>query len=181
MQLSLLIRGLFVNVDQIPNGQKIKNPAGIFGAEIDTAVTHGNTKIVMPIGAMQTISFVEIHDVGHVRKVVAWSGHVGVTIFDVDVKLANDGWILPGASRDDEGADELIAFVDAGSLLTQININPATGKVSEGFWCGGFGGRWRRGFGWRVGDGWREGWGWARGNGWRLGWGGGMSGLTEQI
>lgn len=47
--------------------REVIQPFRIWDAEVDTAVAHGRAKIIMPVGAVQSIAFIEIHGVWDVR------------------------------------------------------------------------------------------------------------------
>ena len=46
---------------------KVIHPPRIRYGEVDASVAHRGTKIIVPIGAMQTITFVEVHHIWHIR------------------------------------------------------------------------------------------------------------------
>ena len=69
-------RGGVPNALAIPTwAGPIKEPFGIGIGHVDTAVTHGMTKIIVPIGAMKTIVGIEVLHPFHIGQVViavAW-------------------------------------------------------------------------------------------------------------
>lgn len=63
---------IFINYRMGP----IKKGLGVWGGQIHTAVTHGMTKIVVPVSAVNTIVFVKKHCVGNIGEVI-----IGVVVF----------------------------------------------------------------------------------------------------
>ena len=51
----------------------------------------------MPIRAVDAITFIEVHRVGHIGQVIARPSHIGMQIFDVNMKLPGDSGKLPGS------------------------------------------------------------------------------------
>ena len=62
---------LIVDVDECPHWRKIIKPFGFATAHINATMTHGRTKIIMPIGAVNAIIAVKIHGVGNIGEVIA--------------------------------------------------------------------------------------------------------------
>jgi len=56
---------LIMDVYKGANRSPVIKPGGVFGAQVDAAVTHGCAKVVMPVSAMQTIALIKIHDIGN--------------------------------------------------------------------------------------------------------------------
>ena len=87
-------------------------------------MAHGSTKIIVPIGAVKTVTFIEIHHIGYIGEIVTWSGHIGIAIFYIDVELPYHGGSLPGASGNDDRPNHLVALVSISGLPGEIHINP---------------------------------------------------------
>ena len=74
-------------------------------------MTHGMTKVMMPIGPMDTIAFIEIHRVRYVRQKIVSTVHVGVQVLYINVKLARHGWEFRYTGRNQETSDYGITFI----------------------------------------------------------------------
>ena len=87
-------------------------------------MAHGRAEIMVPIGAMQSIILVEVHHVRHSWQVITRSRHSCGAIFDINFIRSSDRWVIPGAGRDQEVVEFLVALVNINTLQAQININP---------------------------------------------------------
>lgn len=92
-------------------------------------MTHGCAEVIVPVGAVQTVAFVEVHHIGNVGEIVAWSRHICVAVFDVYAVLSRDGGILPGAGRHDKATQQIFPFVCRGCLGSQIDVDPSLALV----------------------------------------------------
>ena len=63
-------------IDYSSDGCFIINPSGIIGLQIYTAMTHKRSKIVVPVGTMNTIAFIKIHNIGNAGQVIARTSHI---------------------------------------------------------------------------------------------------------
>src|SRR5215213_8791553 len=93
---------------------------------------------MMPVGSVQSIAFVEIHDIRHIRKEISWSMHVAGTDFDIDLVLSCHSGSEPGARGNDKGIYNRIPFVGVHTLICEIHIDPAL-TISSGVLGGGRG------------------------------------------
>ena len=55
-----------MDVYQRADRSPVEHPFSIRGAHVDTAVAHRMTKVIMPVCAMDSISFIEIHRVWYI-------------------------------------------------------------------------------------------------------------------
>lgn len=76
---------------------KIKYPIGIRGSHVDTSMAHRGAEIIMPVGPMDTITFVKIHGVRDICQIIARSCHVGAEKFDIDLVFSYHGGVSPGS------------------------------------------------------------------------------------
>ena len=78
----------------------VKQLFGLAGFQINTAVAHGLSKIVVPISAMQRITGVEVHGIRDFRQVIIGAGHQRGRKFPINFEFAqNRGRIWqPGGS-----------------------------------------------------------------------------------
>lgn len=136
-----------VNRNHCAHRGPIEQPSCVSGTQIDAAVAHGGAKIVVPIGAMQTVPFVKIHHVGDVREEIIRSRHVCRAIFDIDAKHSCDGYRRPGTGGNNELVYDLIAHHSEGPLGGEIYVNPAfirsnlggaRARSSKYLWFGAF-------------------------------------------
>ena len=72
-------------------GGPAEEPFGFFGAHIDAAVTHGRAPVAMPVGSVQRIALVEVHDPGHTGQIVAGAGHILRIVFQIHFVVALHG------------------------------------------------------------------------------------------
>jgi len=103
--------------------------------EVDTAMRHGVTKVIVPVGAVEAITAAsgdfragEVHDIRDIREIVIGvdglgaAFHFRVAEFDPDIKGAGRG-STPKTSGNREFIDKLIVFIGIEFLMTKININ----------------------------------------------------------
>ncbi len=69
-----------MDVNRRSDGSKLKQPLGVFRAQIDAAVAHWRAKIIMPVCAVQPVAVVEIHGIGHIGQVIPRPGHIGIFV-----------------------------------------------------------------------------------------------------
>ncbi len=124
-------RSLVVDVYQGANRCPMKQPGSIFSSQVDTAMTHGSAKIIMPVCAMQSVSLVEIHDIGHVRQIITGAGHASGSILYIDIILAGYGGVQAGSSGNGKRIDDGGPFECVYHLLVQVNIDPSACDVSR--------------------------------------------------
>ena len=79
---------------------------------------------MMPISTVQSVTFIKIHHIRHVREIVTWTGHKGIAIHHVNVVLTRNGRMKPGAGGYNEGIDQIRPFVSISALVGQVNIYP---------------------------------------------------------
>ena len=113
-----------MDIDQVAYVHKVVEPGGVFRAEVDAPMTHRVAEVVVPVGAVQTVTLVEIHHIGHVWQVIARPAHGRVAVFDVYVVLACHRRMQPGAGRDHEGAHQIRAVVGIGGLGGEVDVHP---------------------------------------------------------
>jgi hypothetical protein len=133
-----------MNIHQRTHRGPIKHPFSIRGIHVDTPVTHGVPKIIMPISAMDAIALVKIHGIGHVWQVITIARHKGRLQLYPYIKTAGDGWKCRHAGGNQETCHQVIPVVGVQHLLGQVHINPATAEISH---LGGIRGAWARGVG----------------------------------
>ena len=93
-----------------PHRSKIEQPRRVFCPQIYAAVTHWCPEVVVPVRPVKSVTLEKIHDVRNIREEIIISGHVRRTVFDVDLKIANDGNGRPASSRDHETPDRLASL-----------------------------------------------------------------------
>lgn len=101
----------------------MEKPVGVFDTHVDTAVATGGAEMVVPRGAVQTVTLIKIHSPGDIRNVVAWAGHAGRFELDVDGEVAGDGGVGGHACGDDELFLEGTVFVSVGTLCREDHHN----------------------------------------------------------
>ena len=52
-----------------------KEPFRLFGPHVDAAMAHRRAKVAMPVGAMQSVSLVKIHNVRDIRQIISRARH----------------------------------------------------------------------------------------------------------
>lgn len=97
----------------------VEKPVGVLDTHVDTAVAAGGAEMVVPRGAVQTVTLIKIHSPGDIRNVVAWPGHAGRFELDVDGEVAGDGGVGGHACGDDELFLENTVFVSVGTLCRE--------------------------------------------------------------
>ena len=93
---------LIMHVDFCSFESPVVEPFGVGNRKVHTAMTHRSTKVIVPVGPMQTISLIEIHGVGHVGQVVPGTRHRRGFELNPDFEIASDGGRARGACGDDE-------------------------------------------------------------------------------
>lgn len=105
------------------------------GFHIDTAMGHGDAKIIVPIGAVKAVAdffchlvVVEKHNVGNVGKIVISAGFFGTAGHFLGADFGPDGEstgrgavVLTGGN--DKIKDFLAVFVSIKVLVSQINLD----------------------------------------------------------
>ena len=86
---------LIVNVNWYSHERPIIQPTCFACFHIDTAVAHWIAKIVVPIGAVDTIAAVKIHHIRHIREIVARTSHVIIEELDPYIIGAGYGGCVP--------------------------------------------------------------------------------------
>ncbi len=86
-----------MHVHHRPDLGEVVHPLRIGDGEIDTAVAHGRSEIVMPVRAVDSIISIEIHDVWNIREIIPRPRHGSGTQFDSDLVADCYGWRLPCA------------------------------------------------------------------------------------
>ena len=107
----------------------VEKSLGSGDRKIDTTMTHGLTKVIMPVGAVQAVAFVEVLNKRYVGEIVvgvvfsAAAGHALVFDFGPDGELA-DGGGSPLARGDREVVDQAGALVSVKMLFGEVNLKP---------------------------------------------------------
>ncbi len=94
-------------------------------------MAHWRPKIIVPVRSVQTIAFVEIHDIRNVREKITGTMHVPGTDLDIDLVLSRHSGRKPGTCGDDKGINNRVAFIGIHTLIREIHIDPAL-TVSTG-------------------------------------------------
>ena len=55
-----------MNIHQSADPGKVIDPLRIRDGKVDAAVTHGCSKVIVPVSAVQAIAFIKVHDEGHI-------------------------------------------------------------------------------------------------------------------
>ena len=97
---------------------EIEHPCGIACAHIHTSVAHRVPKIVVPVGAVDAITGVKIHGIGHVGQVIPRSSHICVQVFDINVISACNCRMGCNPGGYHERIDKGITVVGVQHLLT---------------------------------------------------------------
>ena len=121
---------LIMYVHHSSNFGEVVHPFRIGGGEIDTAMTHGRSKVIVPVRAVDSVIPVEIHNVWNIRQIIARPRHGSRAQFHPDLVTACHGRRLPCACRNDEGIDQRIAFIGIQALFGKIDIDPMLAAVS---------------------------------------------------
>lgn len=87
-------------------------------------MAHWCAEIIVPISAVQPITFMEIHHIGHFGQVVPLAGHIGGGIHDVNAENAGDGDRGPATGRDQETTGNLIPLHGKNRLCGEVHIHP---------------------------------------------------------
>lgn len=112
-----------------------KESSGVGCFHIDATMGHGGTKIVVPIGTVETVAHsfwgfvvVEEHNIGNIGKVIVGAeftgaaGHFLGADFTPNVE-STVGGAIPFAGRDGEFVDEIVVFESHGLLVGKIDLN----------------------------------------------------------
>ena len=91
-----------MHVHQSANRSKVKQPCRVGDSQIHAAVTHGRAEVVVPIGAVQAIALIKIHDIRNFGEIVTRTRHIRRNVFNVDVVFARHCRRAPCAGGDDE-------------------------------------------------------------------------------
>ena len=81
-----------MHIDLRPHRRPVIEDLGFAGGHIDTAVAHGSAKVVVPIGAVNGIAAIELHDPRHAGQAITGAGHVLAAIFTVNPEAPGDRW-----------------------------------------------------------------------------------------
>lgn len=68
----------------------MEKPVSIFDAHVDTTMTTGMAKIIIPRCTMKAVAFNKIHGPGDILDVVSWASHASGFQLDVDFVVAGD-------------------------------------------------------------------------------------------
>ena len=91
---------LVVEYHWYPHGRPLEEPAGLWNRQIDAPMAHRVPEVVVPIGTMDSVATVEVHDVRYIRKVVSRSVHILRNKLKIDVEGAHRAGMLNRASGD---------------------------------------------------------------------------------
>ncbi len=107
-------------------------------------MAHGGAEVVVPVGSVNGVVAVEVHDVGDIFEEVVVAQQVAVHclafMFEPGAELAGDGGMVPGSAGDEGGVNGRFPLIGHQRLGGQVNINPMftlsnTGRSD----CGGWG------------------------------------------
>lgn len=124
------LAGGVVDVNKVAFGGPVVEPMGIANRKIDAAVTLRVPEAVVPIGAVESTTFVKIHGPGHIFEVIKIIldavTHRFCFEFSLNMKKA---WARPEtihASRSQGSKDKMVVIVDGEGLFKQVDADPAT-------------------------------------------------------
>ena len=80
-------------------------------------MAHGNTKITVPIGAMNPVPSVKIHGVGNIGQIVIVATHGSGNVFDINSILSRHGDGGPAAGRDHHPMYRRLTLISNKQLL----------------------------------------------------------------
>jgi len=63
----MLVSPSIMNKHISANFTNVIEPGGVIGLHINTAMTYGNSKIVVPVYAMDGVTLMKEHDIRHIR------------------------------------------------------------------------------------------------------------------
>lgn len=107
----------------------VVKPFRIFNGQVNATVTHGRAKFVVPVCAVNCISFVEKDGPWHVWQIIVINagraaGHSHVGVFAINFVCAKHSGCARDAGRDDDGFERDCAFVGGDGLGGDVNVNP---------------------------------------------------------
>lgn len=94
-------------------------------------MAHRLAEIVVPIGTMKGVVFVEKHDIGDIGQVVARARHGLRTDLQVDMIAACDCGGPASTGRDECPVNGHVTFVSRQALGTEIDIYPLVGSSNR--------------------------------------------------
>ena len=91
-------------------------------------MTHGKSKIAVPVSTMEAITLIKIHDPGNVGQEVVVNAfdataHVVEFVFFVNFVLTSDRRVVPSAGRDDKFFEKDAVFEGIDALSGQNDHN----------------------------------------------------------
>lgn len=84
----------------------VEEPVGFVGFHIDTAMGHGSAEIAVPVGAMEAVALVKIHDPGDIFQVVTRAGHIVQLQLGLYTEIRLNRWVISHARGDEKGLDD---------------------------------------------------------------------------
>ena len=108
-------------------------------------MAHRPPKVVVPVGAMNSIATVEVHGPGHIGQAISRTAHVCGAILGIDPEPPYHRWIVPRACRNDGSEDRGLPHMSVQSLLRQVYLDPLAcfalvrrdlGRRGGRGWCG---------------------------------------------
>lgn len=80
-----------MNVDHGSDGGKVEEPLRIGRTQVNAAMTHGGSEIIMPIGAMQCIALVVVHREGYAWEIISRPRHRRRCVLNINSILPSKG------------------------------------------------------------------------------------------
>ena len=77
-------------------GRPVKQPLGVGGSEVDAPVAPGPAKIIVPVGSVDGVCSVKVHDVRYARLFIVWTNHGLREQFAKDAEAPEHGGRLGG-------------------------------------------------------------------------------------
>ena len=108
----VLVTGPHIVLARGHNGARpLVEPLGILGPQVDTTVAHGLAKIVVPVGTMKGIVFIEEHNIRDIGQVVARTGHGLRADLQVDMTAACDRRSPASTARDQRPVNGYVTLI----------------------------------------------------------------------
>ena len=103
--------GSIMHDNESPHIGPSVQPCRIGCRRVDAAVAHRVPEVVVPVRAVNSIAFIEVHHVGHIGQIITGAAHRLREILHVDVILPGDSGRARQARRDGHPIDRCISII----------------------------------------------------------------------